>query len=244
MNIIAILITFDNFVNYDNYVNIRSNLVVSTNMNKTMTETHCCPSPGKRDRTRVALIEAAIDVLAEKGLEGTSIDDLMRTAGMARGTFYNYFQTREEVVCAVSSFIRENIYQAVVDRIPAHYSDEETFACVTYGFIHYGLQYPKTGWALVRIGGSSHWVTGERFQRAHNALEAVLPNQEPPFLGLIYIEGVALMVMRRLLEGVISIEEMEAIIALAMRGAGIAPERISSLLETASAFVESINLHH
>ena len=38
-------------------------------MVKTMTETPCCPPPGKRDRTRVALIEAAIDVLAEKGLE-------------------------------------------------------------------------------------------------------------------------------------------------------------------------------
>jgi AcrR family transcriptional regulator len=217
-------------------------------MNKTISltaaEMPCCPPPGKRDRTRIALIEAAIDVLAEKGLEGTSIDDLMRTAGMARGTFYNYFQTREELVCAVSGFIRENVYQAVVDRIPPHYNNEETFACVTYGFIHYGIQYPKTGWALVRIGGSTHWVTGERFQRAHNALEAVLIDPAPPFLGLIYIEGVALMVIRRLLENVIGIEEADTVITMAMRGVGISSERIPALLKTAKAFVDSINLHH
>jgi AcrR family transcriptional regulator len=209
-----------------------------------ITDTPCCPAPGKRDRTRVALMEAAIDVLAEKGLEGTSIDDLMRTAGMARGTFYNYFQTREELVCAVSAFIREKVYQAVVDRIPSHYNDEETFACVTYGFIHYGIQYPKTGWALVRIGGSSHWVTGERFQRAHHALEAVLVDPAPPFLGLVYIEGVALMVIRRLLENAINIREADTVITMAMRGAGIASERIAGLLETAKTFLDSIHLNH
>ena len=81
-------------------------------MIKTMIETPCCPTPGKRDRTRIALIEAAIDVLADKGLEGTSIDDLMQVAGMARGTFYNYFQTREELALAVSAHIREQIYTA------------------------------------------------------------------------------------------------------------------------------------
>src|SRR5690606_14527634 len=153
--------------------------------------------PCKRDRTRTLLIEAAIDVLSEKGLEGSSIDDLMRIAGMVRGTFYNHFQTREELVVCTSNFIREQIYQSVVDRVPESYSAEQTFTCITYGFIHYGLKHPKTGWALVRIGGSTHWVSGERFTRAREVLKALLPDQEQAYLGLIYIEGVALMVLRR-----------------------------------------------
>ena len=198
--------------------------------------------PGKRDRTRLILIEAAIDVLSEQGLEGTSIDDLMRVAGMARGTFYNHFQDREELACAVSSFIREQVFQTVVDRIPAHYNAEQTFICTTYGFIHYGLKHPKTGWSLVRIGGSSHWVTGERFARAHNALQAVLPNQEPLFLGLIYIEGVALMVLRRLLENTINNDEADTIIQLAMRGVGIEPSHIPLLMDTAKTFITELQL--
>lgn len=198
--------------------------------------------PGKRDRTRQALIEAAIDVLSEQGLEGTSIDDLMRVAGMARGTFYNHFQDREELACAVSNFIREQVYQTVVDRIPAHYNAEQTFICTAYGFVHYGLKFPKTGWSLVRIGGSSRWVTGERFARAHNALQAVLPNQEPLFLGLIYIEGVTLMVLRRLLENTINNDEADTIIQLAMRGVGIEPSRIQSLMDTARTFITELQL--
>lgn len=199
-------------------------------------------TPGKRDRTRLLLIEAAIDVLSEQGLEGASIDDLMRAAGMARGTFYNHFQDRAELSCAVSQFIREQVYQTVVDRIPAHYNAEQTFICTAYGFLHYGLKYPKIGWSLVRIGGSSHWVTGERFARAHNALQAVLPNKEPLFLGLIYIEGVTLMVLRRLLENSISSDEADTIIQLAMRGVGIEPSHIPDLLDTAKAFITELQL--
>lgn len=210
-----------------------------TTPNKT---TQMCGLPGKRDRTRLLLIEAAIDVLSEKGLEGTSIDDLMRVAGMARGTFYNHFQSREELSCAVSAFIREQVYQTVVDRIPDHYNAEQIFTCTAYGFIHYGLKNPKTGWTLVRIGGSSHWVTGERFARAHNALQAVLPNQEAPFLGLIYIEGVALMVLRRLLENSINQDEADAVFQLAMRGVGIETIHIPALMETARAFVTELQL--
>jgi len=189
--------------------------------------------PCKRDRTRILLIEAAIDVLSERGLEGTSIDDLMQVAGMARGTFYNYFETREELVVCVSNFIREQIYQAVVDRVPESYRAEEAFACITYGFIHYALKHPKIGWALVRIGGSTHWVSGERFTRAREILETLLPEQEQAYLGLIYIEGVALMVLRRLLEKVITIEEADIIIALAMRGIGISKTHTDILIKTA-----------
>ena len=198
--------------------------------------------PCKRDRTRVLLIEAAIDVLSERGLEGCSIDDLMRVAGMARGTFYNHFESRENLVACTSNFIREKIYQAVVDRVPKSYSAEETFTCITFGFIHYALKHPKTGWALVRIGGSTQWVSGARFSRAGDVMAALLPELEKASLGLIYIEGVALMVLRRLLEKVITIEEAETIIVLAMRGVGIDSTHTATLLKTAKKFVSELHL--
>lgn len=214
-------------------------------MNATLKKpsTTCAGLPCKRERTRTLLIEAGIDVLAERGLEGVSIDELMRQAGMARGTFYNHFQTREELTAAISQHIREKIFQLVVDPIPAQYSHEAVFACVSYGFIQYGLQHPTVGWALVRIGGSSQWVSGERFDRAHNALRALMPAPASPFMGLIYIEGVALMVLRRLLEGAITQSEADTVFSLAMRGAGIAADQIPALLEMAQQFVQSLDLH-
>ncbi|HQQ62373.1 MAG TPA: TetR/AcrR family transcriptional regulator [Pseudomonadales bacterium] len=202
----------------------------------------CNSSPGKRDRTRLALVEAAIEILADKGLEGTSIDELMRVAGMARGTFYNYFESRDALACAASDHIRARLYDSVVDRIPADYTPEETFTCITLGFIHYSLQRPKTGWALVRIGGSSHWVTGDRFSRTRQALCDILPAQVPPFMGLVFIEGIALMVLRRLLEGVINTDEADTVIQLALHGVGIDAEKIPALLAKAKTFVATLDL--
>ena len=114
---------------------------------------------------------------------------------------------------------------------------------VTYGFIHHCLQQPQTGWALVRIGGSAHWVTAEQFTRAHTALAALLPADAPLMLGLVYIEGVALMVLRRLLENVITFTEAETVIALAMQGIGVPAQRIPALQETARRFVSALSQH-
>lgn len=197
-------------------------------------------TPGKRERTRAALIEAAIEVLADKGLEGISIDELMRVAGMARGTFYNYFQTREEVVGAVITTLKDRLRTAVVDRIPADYSSEAVVACSIYGFIKFGKDHPKMGWTLVRIGGDSQWVSGEKFQRCEAALEGVLGADIQPVPGLAFIDGVILMLLRRVLEDRISGEEAEQVLVLAFRGLGIRAAKIRSMMSTARQFVESL----
>lgn len=205
-----------------------------------------CHAPtqlGKRERTRQALIEAAILILADRGLEGSSIDDLVRGAGMARGTFYNHFESREALTCAISHTIRERLQRAVVDYIPADYDDAQVFTCVTYGLLHYCLKHPQAGWALVRIGGSARWVTAEHFSRAHTALAALLAERAPLLLGLVYIEGVVLMVLRRLLEDVITFAEAETVIQLAMLGVGIPAERVSALQVTARHFADGLTLH-
>lgn len=56
----------------------------------------------RRHRMRLRLIESALRVFAEKGLDAASIDDVIAAAGVSRGTFYNYFGTDAELAAAVS----------------------------------------------------------------------------------------------------------------------------------------------
>lgn len=51
---------------------------------------------------RLRLIESALRVFAEKGLDAATIDDVIAAAGVSRGTFYNYFRTEAELAVAVS----------------------------------------------------------------------------------------------------------------------------------------------
>ncbi len=52
------------------------------------------PGPRRRDERLGALLNAACELFVEKGSVETSIDDIVVRAGVAKGTFYHYFQDR------------------------------------------------------------------------------------------------------------------------------------------------------
>jgi AcrR family transcriptional regulator len=69
----------------------------------------------KRDpeRTREAILEAAREVLAQDGKEGVSVVQVARRAGVNRGTAYQHFQTREQLIEATASWVSDKLYAAV-----------------------------------------------------------------------------------------------------------------------------------
>ncbi|MDP1630932.1 MAG: TetR/AcrR family transcriptional regulator [Caulobacter sp.] len=63
-------------------------------------------SQGKREQTKVAnrraILDAAREVFAELGYEVSTVRDIIRRTGLASGTFYNYFRSRDEVFEALA----------------------------------------------------------------------------------------------------------------------------------------------
>ena len=61
---------------------------------------------GKRELTKVqnrlAILDAAREVFGELGYETATVRDIIRRTGLAAGTFYNYFRSKEEVFAALS----------------------------------------------------------------------------------------------------------------------------------------------
>ena len=55
----------------------------------------------KRERTRRQLLEAGLRVLAAKG-QGLSVSDVVAEAEVSNGTFYNYFDDREQLLAALA----------------------------------------------------------------------------------------------------------------------------------------------
>ena len=62
--------------------------------------------PGKREQTKVAnrqaILDAAREVFGELGYETATVRDIIRRTGLAAGTFYNYYRSKEEVFAALS----------------------------------------------------------------------------------------------------------------------------------------------
>lgn len=60
-----------------------------------------------RDERKQSLIDAARELFTAKGYHATTIDDITRSAGIAKGTFYLYFSEKREIYYEViESFMR------------------------------------------------------------------------------------------------------------------------------------------
>jgi len=54
----------------------------------------------KKAETRERIISAAIEIFSQAGIEHATVDDIAAAADVGKGTIYNYFQTKEEIVVA------------------------------------------------------------------------------------------------------------------------------------------------
>jgi TetR/AcrR family transcriptional repressor of nem operon len=54
------------------------------------------------DLTRERILKAAVALFHEFGYNGTSVQDIVRKADVPKGSFYNYFKSKEELAIAAS----------------------------------------------------------------------------------------------------------------------------------------------
>lgn len=66
----------------------------------------------KPDR-RADLLVSARAILAEKGLEATTVSEIVARAGVAQGTFYLYFPSKMAILTALNAELNEHILSAV-----------------------------------------------------------------------------------------------------------------------------------
>lgn len=57
-------------------------------------------SQAEKEKSRTRIIDSAARLLRERGLEGTSVADVMSDAGMTHGGFYRHFDTKDAMVRA------------------------------------------------------------------------------------------------------------------------------------------------
>ncbi len=61
----------------------------------------------KRKQVRINLLENGFEHIKRFGLKRTSIEEVAKASGIAKGTFYNFFPSKEEFVAAIILYKRE-----------------------------------------------------------------------------------------------------------------------------------------
>ena len=79
-----------------------------------------------KTNNRSLIIASGINVFVDKGVAEATVRDIIRATGLASGTFYNYFKSKEEVLVAIfddfASEIGENI-RSQKHNIPKDFED-------------------------------------------------------------------------------------------------------------------------
>jgi AcrR family transcriptional regulator len=76
-------------------------------------------------RTRQALLEAGLELLADRPIDAIAIDDLVARAGVAKGSFFNHFEDKHAFGRAVAARVRAAMDERVA-RINAGVTDPVT----------------------------------------------------------------------------------------------------------------------
>lgn len=69
------------------------------------------------------LLHAGIEVISKKGLDKTSISDIVQTAGVAQGTFYLYFRSKNALIPAIA----ENLLSTSLEKIKNRTNEQQSF---------------------------------------------------------------------------------------------------------------------
>jgi AcrR family transcriptional regulator len=105
----------------------------------------------KRDRMRVRLIEAALQVFAAKSADAAVIDDVIKVAGVSRGTFYNYFRTNDELMAAVLHAVGDEILGLIEVAIADHEDPAERLAHGLRMMLRTARRFPMVGRFVSRV---------------------------------------------------------------------------------------------
>jgi len=70
-----------------------------------------------RAQKKAAFLEAAEKLFVQKGFENTSVEEIVRSAGLTKRTLYQYFQSKEDLFYAVTLKGARQLYEASVEAI-------------------------------------------------------------------------------------------------------------------------------
>ncbi|MBS1953182.1 MAG: TetR family transcriptional regulator C-terminal domain-containing protein [Cyanobacteria bacterium SZAS-4] len=62
-----------------------------------------------KESTKLQLLEAGIDIMIEKGYNNTGIMEVLQKTGVPKGSFYYYFDSKEEFGLQIINYFNDNI---------------------------------------------------------------------------------------------------------------------------------------
>lgn len=193
----------------------------------------------RRKRTEARIIEAAMRVFATKGPDAVVIDDLIREAGIARGTFYNYFTRTEEVLSVVSRALEDQLVHAIEHAIAGLSDPVDRLSTGLRLWLRWAQGDPTGCGFVVQSRFRGALVEKQLAADLSGGLAAGALDFDDILIARDVVVGGILEAMRRMLEEDVATTYPDDVVAMLLRGLGVRPRRVAKVLEVALPVVQA-----
>jgi AcrR family transcriptional regulator len=105
----------------------------------------------KSEDKRNAILDAATRVFAERGLTAAPTSEISKQAGVAEGTLFTYFKTKDDLINALYREIKLELADAMMSGFPRKTSVRNRMRHVWDGFVNWGVANPEQRSVLAQL---------------------------------------------------------------------------------------------
>jgi AcrR family transcriptional regulator len=109
----------------------------------------------RRARTRQALMEAGRSLLAERHVDGVSVDEIVAAAAVAKGSFYNHFADKDVFAREIGAMVRRQAEQAVNDANAGVTDPAKHWARAVCVFVRFAIEHRESAQVLWRLNAGA-----------------------------------------------------------------------------------------
>ena len=88
---------------------------------------------------RTAIMNAALKLFTERGFQGTSTAEISKEAGVATGTLFNYFPTKEDLINSLYFEVKGQLSQSMGNEIEAYSTLQDKFRKIWSNLVKWGV---------------------------------------------------------------------------------------------------------
>jgi len=179
----------------------------------------------KRDK----ILREATKLITKKGISDSPMSQIAKKAGVAVGTIYHYFKSKEEIINEIYVSIRKNVGDVIIESSKNKVDLKEEFKSVSLGIYNYYITNPIE-YSFLKQLEHSPIITSENhavcelyfspiFGSYQKAIEANLfINMDLMLMGMLTYNNIITLVELRLKSGELSAEIVDQAIEFSWRG--------------------------
>ncbi|QLC48965.1 TetR/AcrR family transcriptional regulator [Methanolobus zinderi] len=92
---------------------------------------------------KTALLEAALKLFTERGFHGTSTAQISKEAGVATGTLFNYFPTKEDLINGLYFDVKGKLSRSMEEDLQTQSTFHDKLKKIWYNMIEWGINNPE-----------------------------------------------------------------------------------------------------